>query len=431
MRLIKTGIIVLLGFTLVNCSGDSSSSSSQTPDFADDNGGITLPDNFQAVVVADSVGSARHITVAENGDIYIALEERKNGGGIAALRDEDEDGKADRIEYFGSQVGTGIHLYKGYLYSSSDTSVVRYAMSDDQLVPEGESETVVGGFPDQDSHAAKSFTFDQSGNLYVNIGGPSNACQEEARTPGSEGMDPCPQLESHGGVWQFTADTVGQTLEEDGERYTTGIRNSVALDWNKNADKLYVVQHGRDQLNSLWPDYFSEEDNAELPAEEMFAVDEGDNFGWPYVYYDGQADQKMVAPEYGGDGETAAEEGEYEDPVITFPGHWGPNDLLFYSGSQYPGSYENGAFIAFHGSWNRAPEPQAGYKVAFVPFDGADVSGEYEVFADNFAGQDSLSSPGDAEARPMGLASGTDGSLYVTDSKKGKVWRIMYTGEEE
>lgn len=432
MRLLKIGIVLLAGMILTGCGGDSStSSSSQTLNFSEDNGGITLPDNFQAVVVADSVGQARHVTVAENGDIYINLAEEKNGGSIAALRDDDGDGTADQVEYFGSHTGTGIQLHNGYLYSSSDTSVVRYAMNEDQLVPGGEAEMVVEGFPNQDSHAAKSFTFDGSGNLYVNVGGPSNACQEEGRTPESPGMEPCPQLENHGGVWQFDANATGQSFEEDGERYTTGIRNSVALDWNENAGKLYIVQHGRDQLNTLWPDYFTVEDNAELPAEEMFAVDEGDNFGWPYTYYDGLAGQKMVAPEYGGDGETAYEGDEYEDPIITFPAHWAPNDLLFYSGGQFPDHYSNGAFIAFHGSWNRAPEPQQGYNVTFVPFDGADVNGEYEVFADGFSGQDSLSSPGDAEARPTGLATGADGSLYVTDSQNGKVWRIVYTGDEE
>ncbi|SMO61812.1 PQQ-dependent sugar dehydrogenase [Fodinibius sediminis] len=428
MKLLKTGIIIVLGFVITSCGG--SSPSSQTLNFAEDNGGITLPDNFKAVVVADSIGQARHITAAENGDLYVALSEKKNGGGIAALRDEDGDGKADQVEYFGPHTGTGIQLYNGYLYSSSDTSIVRFQMTDNQLAPQGEPEMVVEGFPNQSSHAAKSFTFDQSGNLYVNIGGPSNACQEEPRTPGSPGQDPCPQLENHGGIWQFAADEAGQTFQEDGQRYATGIRNSVALDWNNNADQLYVVQHGRDQLNTLWPDYFNVEQNAELPAEEMFAVNEGDNFGWPYVYYDWQKEQKMIAPEYGGDGKTPAEEDNYENPIIAFPGHWGPNDLLFYNGSQFPQEYINGAFIAFHGSWNRAPEPQAGYNVVFVPFEGENVSGDYEVFADGFKGQETLTSPGDAEARPTGLAIGPSGSLYVADSQNGKIWRIVYSGGE-
>lgn len=412
-------IVIFLG-----CTGQSDSD--QNFDFAEDNGGITLPEGFQAVVVADSVGSARHITTDDDGDIYVALSEAQNGNGIAALRDENNDGKADVIEYFGEVTGTGIHLHNGYLYRSSDTSIVRYEMNEDDLVPSSEAETVVGGFPDQNSHAAKSFTFDQSGNLYVNIGGPSNACQEEPRTPGSPGMDPCPQLENHAGIWQFDADSTGQIFEEDGQRYATGIRNAVALDWNENEDQLYVVQHGRDQLHSLWSDYYTQEENAEQPAEEFFLVNEGDNFGWPYAYYDWKKEQKMKSPEYGGDGETPVEEGKYKDPIMAFPGHWAPNDLIFYSGSQFPQEYENGAFVAFHGSWNRAPEPQKGYNVVFVPFDGDKPAGDYKEFADGFKGTDTLQSPGNAEYRPMGLSIGEDGSLFISDSQKGKIWRVVY-----
>ena len=416
--------ILLLGLLFSACS--SSGSQETELNYATDNGGITLPDGFKAVVVADSIGAARHITAAENGDLYIALSEKMDGNGIAALRDSNGDGQADTVKYFGSMTGTGIHIHNGYLYFGSNTSIVRYTMKGDQLVPEAEPETVVGGFSKQNQHAVKPFTFDQSGNIYVNIGAPSNACQEESRTPGSPGMDPCPLLEEYAGVWQFNADSTGQSFPEDGTRYATGIRNAVALDWDTSSDKLYVVQHGRDQLNTLWPDYYDAQDNAEQPAEEMFAVDKGDDFGWPYVYYNWKKEQKMVAPEYGGDGEKVAEEGKYEDPIIAFPGHWGPNDLLFYSDSTFTDQYQDGAFIAFHGSWNRAPKMQAGYKIAFVPFSNGKVSGDYQIFADGFAGSDSLRSPGNAQYRPMGLATGADGSLYITDSQQGKVWRVVH-----
>ena len=416
--------ILLLGLLFSACS--QSSSQETELKFADNNGGITLPDGFRAVVVADSVGPARHITAAENGDLYIALSEKMDGHGIAAIRDNDGDGQADTVKYFGTMTGTGIQLHNNYLYFGSDTSIVRYRMKQSELIPEQQPETIVSGFPEQSQHAVKPFTFDQSGKIYVNVGAPSNACQKESRTPGSPGMEPCPLLKKHGGIWQFNADSTGQSFPDDGIRYATGIRNAVALDWDTNSDKLYVVQHGRDQLNSLWPDHYTAQDNAEQPAEEMFAVDKGDNFGWPYVYYNWKKDQKMVAPEYGGDGQKVSKKDKYEDPIIAFPGHWGPNDLLFYSDSTFSSKYQNGAFIAFHGSWNRAPKLQAGYKVAFVPFSNGKVSGDYEVFADGFAGTDSLKSAANARYRPMGLATGADGSLYITDSKQGKIWRIIH-----
>ena len=118
-----------------------------------------------------------------------------------------------------------------------------------------------------------------------------------------------------------------------------------------------------------------------------------------------------------------------EKPLLGFPGHWAPNDLLFYDGDQFPQRYRHGAFIAFHGSTIRTPYSQAGYFVAFVPFAAGAPSGPWEVFADGFSGVDPIVNTSDAAARPMGLAQGPDGSLYVSDSVKGKIWRVMYKGD--
>lgn len=427
MYLKKISFLFLTVLLFLACSQEPPPPT-ESVNFSENNGGLTLPDGFQASVVADSIGYARHITVDDDGDIYVVLREPQNGNGIAALRDQDNDGMAEQIEYFSEFTDTGIQLHNGYLYVSTTTSIHRYKLNENELVPSSEPETVISGFPKQNSHAAKSFTFDESGNIYVNVGAPSNACQQESRTKGSPGMDPCPQLERQAGIWKFSATTLNQTQQDDGQRYATGIRNAVALDWNSTTDNLYVVQHGRDQLNTLWPDHFNAEENAALPAEEFFLVNEGNNFGWPYAYYDWMKEQKMVMPEYGGDGETPAEEGKYENPIMAFPGHWAPNDLIFYTNSHFPEKYLNGAFIAFHGSWNRAPEPQEGYNVVFVPFEGETPSGDYEKFATGFPGTDNPQ-PSSAEYRPTGLAQGPDGSLYITDSQKGKIWRVLYTGE--
>ncbi|NBC65249.1 MAG: sorbosone dehydrogenase [Bacteroidetes bacterium] len=423
-------ILILLTLVVACSSGDESAAVYENMNFSPDNGGITLPDGFQAVVVADSIGSARQMTVDEDGDIYVALSNDHNGNGIAALRDTDGDGVADTTAYFGDYTGTGIALHNGYLYFAPDTAIVRYSMDGLDLVPTAEPEMVVTGFPDQGSHAAKPITFDGQGNLYVNIGAPSNACQEESRTPGSPGMDPCPQLEWQGSAWQFNANTTGQTLQEDGYKYATGYRHAVALDFNSEVENLFLVQHGRDQLNTLWPEYYDSLDNAELPAEEFFKVDDGDNFGWPFTYYDQRRGEKMISPEYGGDGETPYTGDDFEDPIQAFPGHWAPNDLIFYHGDQFPQEYYGGAFIAFHGSWNRAPLPQAGYRVTFTPFNGTEVAGDYQTFANGFAGEGVIRSPGQAEHRPMGLAEGPDGSVYIVDSRVGKIWRVFYTGSQ-
>jgi glucose/arabinose dehydrogenase len=392
-----------------------------------DDGGLTLPDGYCATVFADTLGPTRHLAVRDNGDVYAALRSPVNGSGMVALRDTDGDAAADRIEYFGEDTGgTGIGLHDGHLYFGPDSGVWRYAMTEGAFLPTGDKQVIATGFPEQDQHAVKPFAFDGTGNMYINVGAPSNACQEKMRTPGSPGQDPCPQLERHGGVWRFDDATTGQTQTNDGERYATGIRNAVAITWNDTADNLYVMQHGRDQLHSLWPDRYTQKENAVLPAEEFFKVDEGDDFGWPFCYYDGEYDdQKELAPEYGGDGSKVGRCDQFEDPLVAFPGHWAPNDLLFYNHPNAPEGHRGGALIAFHGSWNRAPFPQQGYNVGFVPFDGATpASTDWTVFADGFAGTDSLESPGGAEYRPTGLAVGPDGSIYIADDAQGRIWRV-------
>jgi glucose/arabinose dehydrogenase len=208
--------------------------------------------------------------------------------------------------------------------------------------------------------------------------------------------------------------------------FAIGIRSIVGISWNDEDNSLYAVQHGRDYLHNHAPQYYSKWQNAVLPAEEFMKIKEGDDFGWPYSYYDPFKKKRIIAPEYGGNG--SIEANNYVDPVMGFPAHWAPNDLLFYQGNLFPSRYKNGAFIAFHGSTNRAPYPQGGYIVAFVPFEKGKPTGKWEVFADGFAGVDVITKMTDANYRPMGLSEGPDGSLYISDSRKGKIWRILYTG---
>ncbi len=394
------------------------------------NGGIKLPAGFGAVVVADSLGRARHIAVADNGDIYVKLSRLRDGKGILALRDTNGDGRADKVEAFADYDGTGLRFYNNFLYSSNDSVIFRNPLKADGTVDFSVTDTVVSGFTSQRQHANKALAFDKNGNMYVGVGAPSNACQEKDRTPGNKGMEPCPLLEYHGGIWRFDANKTNQTQIADGYRYTTGIRNTLALDWNPAVDKLYCVQHGRDQLSQLWPDMFNDEQSAEQPAEELMLTYDGADFGWPYCYYDPIQKKRVTAPEYGGDGKQSDKCGNAEDPLVAFPAHWAPNDLMFYTGDQFPARYKNGAFICFHGSWNRAPLMQAGYFIAFIPFDGDKPSGDWEVFAEDFAGGPEIKTPGDAKHRPMGIAQGPDGSIYVSDSQRGKIWRVGYYGDK-
>jgi glucose/arabinose dehydrogenase len=387
------------------------------------NGGITLPEGFCAMVAADNLGAVRHLTVAPNGDVFAALKGGSRGVGVVAMRDTDGDGRMDVTERFGLEGGTGIALRNGYLYFATTTSVVRFRMPTGQLKPNGPAEVIVSDLPAARQHEEKAIAFDGRGGMYVNVGAPSNACQAQDRRPRIPGQDPCPLLEKHGGIWRFDENKIGQK-EPDGKRYSTGMRQMIALGWHEGG--LYAAMHGRDQLNTLWPELFTAEQNAELPSETLQRVEEGANFGWPYCYHDRMQDKLILAPEYGGDGKKTTRCDAFTPPLVGFPGHWAPNDLLFYTATQFPKKYQGSAFIAFHGSWNRAPLPQAGYNVTFIPFSGAKPSGPYEVFADGFAGRMPLERPNDAVARPEGLALAPDGSMYVAEGQKGRIWRVMY-----
>ncbi len=392
------------------------------------NGGIKLPDGFGAITVVEKLGKARHMAVDKKGNIYVKLQKLEKGKGIYMLRDKNGDGKADVIKGFGNYVGTGMTIYKDYLYASSDSSVFRYPIDEDGI-DEKKKELIIAGVPYSTNHPAKSITIDNEGKLYINIGAPSNACQEEDRKKDSPGMDPCPLLEKFGGIWQFDASKTNQR-QENGIRFATGIRNAVALEWDSYSKQLYAVQHGRDQLDVLFPNQYTAEQNAELPSEEFLLLKKGSDFGWPYCYYDHFQNKKVVSPEFGGDGKRTDRCESKSNPIMAFPGHWAPNDLLFYHGNQFPEKYKNGAFICFHGSWNRAPLNQAGYFVAFVPFKDGLPSGNWEVFAEGFAGGPEIKNPSDAKHRPMGLAEGPDGSLYICDSVDGTVWRVIYNNKK-
>lgn len=403
-----------------------------------DNGGLFLPEKFEAVVVIDSLkGRARQIAVNDNGDIYVKSRFSEPEGRNIALRDTNGDGKADVIETFGKyekerSYGTAMRIYNGYLYFSSELNVYRYKLSPGKLLPEGDLEEIVvdDHAHGMHEHIAKPIAFDDKGNIYVPYGAPSNACQEVNRTPAVPGIDPCPQLEQHGGVWRFDANKKGQT-QKDGIKFATGIRSVVAMDWNPSDNNLYIVIHGRDDLLRLWANLYTPWQSAVLPSEEFIKVTEGSNFGWPYCYYDQIQEKKVLAPEYGGDGNIIGRCDQFEKPLIGFPGHWAPNDLLFYQGDQFPARYKNGAFVAFHGSTNRAPYPQSGYFIGFIPFENGKPTGQWEMFADGFAEVDPIVNVSDAVYRPMGIAMGPDGSLYIGDTEKGKIWRIMYKGEKD
>lgn len=333
------------------------------------------------------------------------------------------DGRADvevRLPHTG---GTGVALGEQYAYVSLETAVLRYAVGAGRIGPVGSPDTIVQGFP-REGHRSRSLALDDSGGLFVSVGSYSNSCRRTRGEP--RGDDPCAELPIRAGIWRYAVDRVGQRHPQDGVQWATGVRNATGLVWNRELKGLYAATHGRDNLHVLWPALFTVAQNAEKPSEEFMRVERGQDYGWPYCYHDPETNRKVLAPEYGGDGQTRGRCEGKAMPLIGFPAHWGPNALVFYTGTQFPARYRGGAFIAFHGSWNRMPLPEAGYLVTFVPFQNGKPAGAFEVFADGFA--TGRLEPITAAHRPTGLAVGPDGSLFISDDHQGRIWKVVWRG---
>jgi glucose/arabinose dehydrogenase len=394
-----------------------------------DNGGITLPPGFCATRFAENVIGARHLTVTPAGDVYVATASRTAATpSFVALRDTNGDGTAEVREAVGSLPGNGIAWENGYLYFAANDRVLRYTLPNGQLTPTAEPEVVIRDLPATGDHVLKTVVV-VGDTLFLNIGSASNSCQEQNRQLHSPGIDPCPELATRAGVWRFAADALNQTLA-DGTSYGSGLRNANALAYRRGLGKLFAAQNSRDQLHENWPELFSEADDVRLPAEGIFFLHQGWDYGWPYCYFDREADHYFLAPEYGGDGETTGARCEnLPQPTSTLPAHWAPLGAAFYENDVFPAHYRGGLFIANHGSRfaPNATEPLPGYNVVFIPFSNELASGPYERFAEGFAGS-GRPLPENAAHRPVGITLSSDGSLYLSDDKGGVIWRIYYQG---
>jgi glucose/arabinose dehydrogenase/mono/diheme cytochrome c family protein len=417
-------------------SDTSATSGSQT--CPGDESGLKLPAGFCVTVFADGIGHVRHMVVAPNGVLYVNTwsgryygnDTPHAGGFLVALQGTNSSGKADVIERFGGTVqsgdhgGTGIGMYKGSIYAESNDRIVRYSLPAGSIVPNGSSETIVTGLPLGGDHPMHPFIIDPGGKLYVDVATATNSCQGKNRTPTSPGLNPCTELETRGGVWLYDANKTNQIFSP-AERYATGIRNAegFAID---SSGRMFVTQHGRDQLHANWPASYTPDQEATLPSEELLLLKAKGDYGWPECYHDPFVQKMVLAPEYGGDGKTTGVCATKIAPIAVFPAHWAPNAMARYDQKEFPVHYQGGVFIAFHGSWDRAPYAQGGYNVVFQALNGDHASGQCEIFADGFAGAGK--SPADAEHRPSGLAVGPDGALYVSDDVRGRIYRIDYRG---
>jgi glucose/arabinose dehydrogenase len=305
----------------------------------EDNGGLRLPPGFCALVVADDLGTARDLTVAPNGDVYVAID--GPDGGVAALRDMDGDGRLELVERFGSGAGSGVQYHDDHLYFSSDLFILRYPLLGGLLVPSAAPEIILTGLLPQ---RTRHFEVDDDDGLYVDM----DRCETQARVSATASQEGC---EREAGVWRFSADTPNQDAATQGQRYSTGRTDGIFNAVETGNGKVYAVTHRSESA-----------------------------FAWP---------------------------GEY-------------SDMLFYTGKLFPSHYRGGAFVATAGTQSGA------HRVDFVSFTHGKPAGAPERFVEGFARADALRTAGDPRDRPLGLALGPDGSLYVSDSDYGRIWRIYY-----
>jgi len=448
MRLLHASVLGVVccvaGFALLSSTAFAQNKSNfakqtKSPACPNDDTALKLPPGFCATVFADGVGHARHLVVSPGGLVYVNTWSGRYygndvphaGGFLVALQDKNGTGKADVIQRFGETVqsggagGTGIGLYQGWIYTEINDRIVRYALPAGSIVPQGAPETIVSGLPLGGDHPMHPFIIDAKGSLYIDVATATNACQQQNRQLESPGVNPCTERETRGGIWRYDANKTNQSFSP-AARYATGIRNAEGFAFDSSG-RLFVTQQGRDQLHANWPKLYQPSQEASLPAEELLLLKSGGDYGWPECYYDGVQRKLVLAPEYGGDGgKQVGVCASKIAPVASLPAHWAPNAMVRYDKDEFPARYRNGVFIAFHGSWDRAPYTQQGYNVVFQPLQGERASGTCEVFADGFAGPHE--DPAGAAHRPSGLAVGPDGALYVSDDIRGRIYRIVYVG---
>ena len=271
------------------------------------------------------------------------------------------------------------------------------------------------------------FVITADGSMYVDVGTATNSCQLKNRTLKSPGADPCTELETRGGIWRYDANKTNQPFTP-GDRYATGIRNGEGFALDSSSKRLFVTQHGRDQLHANWPDLYKLEQEATLPAEELVLLKQGGDYGWPECYYDAVQQKLVLAPEYGGDGgHKVGVCANKIAPVAAFPAHWAPEwrrCSTTRNSSRPTTATACSSPFTVHGIEHLLPRVATTWSFSRSPATRA--SGPCEVFADGFAG--SVETPEKAAHRPSGLAVGPDGSLYISDDMTGRIYRVVYVG---
>ncbi|HWQ56279.1 MAG TPA: PQQ-dependent sugar dehydrogenase [Bryobacteraceae bacterium] len=353
------------------------------PEHAD----LKLPAGFQAVPWADGFARARFMLEGPTGEVLLADSAPGREGTVWVLTDRNKDFKADENRkrlITGLDRPYGMAFWKEYLYVAEPASVKRYRYdSKNQTAGKGEEVISLAGLGR--GHWTRSLLFDNKGEkLYVGIGSQSNV---------STGEDP-----RRAAINRYNPDGTGHEI------VASGTRNPIGLRFYPGTNDLWAAVQERDALgDDLVPDFF-------------IRVRPGGFYGWPYAYIGPHEDPRNK-------GQRADLVKSTITPDVLLGSHVAVLDFVFYTGKQFPAEYRNGAFLAFHGSWNRSE--RVGQNVAFVPFKDGKPAGPVRDFLSGW-----MLSPGKREVwgRPVGLLVLSDGSLLVSEDGNNTVWRISYKG---
>jgi glucose/arabinose dehydrogenase len=337
--------------------------------------GVRVPPGFTIDVFAEGLDGPRFIAFGPDGVLHAA---ERGAGRIVALPDADGDGRADALRPLAAGLDRphSLAFHDGAWYVGLPSGVVRLADADGNDTAEAWT-AIVSDLPADGVHTTRTVAFLPDGRMLVSVGSSCNVCIEG---------DP-----------RRAAILVYDASGANGRLFATGLRNAVGLAVEPDSGALWAVDNGRDLLGD------------DVPPEMLYLVTEGDHFGWPACHAGTIPD-----PEFGGPGACDG----VVPPMLTWQAHSAPLGLAFYDADAFPDAYRGDLFIALHGSWNR-PQP-VGYEVLRVPFDGGAPSGPAEVFATGWL------DGGRVAGRPVGLAVGPDGALYVSDDRGGFIYRIAY-----
>lgn len=343
---------------------------------------LKLPAGFDIEVYADGFSVPRFMLQGSSG---ILLADSDHAGSVYVLQDKDGDHRVEsRYKLLdGLDRPYGLAFWKDYLYVAETTSVKRYKYDAKAMKVLGKGEEVVPLHEFGRGHWTRSVLFDADGKkMYVGVGSGSNV---------SAGED-----SRRAAINRYNPDGSGHEI------FASGTRNPIGIRWYPGTSTLWAAVQERDALgDDLVPDYFTH-------------IEQGSFYGWPYAYIGAHEDPRR--------------KGEQPDlvrktivPDVLLGSHAAVLDFIFYTGKQFPAEYQGGAFLAFHGSWNRSM--RVGYSVAFVPFKNKKPAGPPQDFLTGF-----MLAPEKREVwgRPVGLLQLADGSLLVSDDGGNKVWRISY-----